>query len=86
MAASNATMDDTAQDADPIGQEVPIRRMMDGCLHDGPIDAQLPPLGHLRLACQFHHPIVEGVQRLGPNGLSPALQGAEIGQCLEVHA
>ncbi len=79
-----APSDGTAEDTDPVSEEGAVGGMVDGRLHRRPIDSQLPPLGHLGLSCQRHPPIIESVQRLGPDGVGPALQRAEIGHRLNV--
>jgi len=72
-----------------VAQDLPVRAVLSICgaadypntfgsQVRGENQAQLPPLGHLGLSCQFHHPIIERVERLGPDGVGPALQGAEI--------
>ena len=64
--------DDARQDSDTVGEEAAIGRVVDRRLHHGPIDAQLPALGDLRLPRQLHHSIVEGAQGLRLDGLSPS--------------
>lgn len=66
-----APLDDPSQDPDPVCHQPTLRRGVDRRLDHRPIDAQLPSRGDLRLSSQHDHPIVQGVESLGTDRLSP---------------
>jgi hypothetical protein len=70
---------------DTVDQQPAVGGMVDRGLHTGPVQAQFAPFGHLCLDGQFHHAIIEGMQRLGAQRVLPAHQGGLVRHTLEVH-
>jgi hypothetical protein len=55
-------------------------------LHGGGVDAELAAAGDLQAPRQLDDPVVELLERLGPDGVGPADQDGIVGDLLEIDA
>ncbi len=65
-------LDEAGEHAHTIDQQATVGGMMNGGLHASGIQSQLAAFGDLCLPGEFHHLVVEHVNRLGLQRLLPA--------------
>jgi len=75
-----------AEHAHAVAEGLAVGRIADIRLHDGPVDAQLPPARDPRGLRQRHDPVVERGDGARPDEVGPADEGGVVGHRLQVHA
>jgi len=70
----------------PIDEQAAVGRMVDRRLHHRPVDAQFAPPCDPYLCRQLDHAVIQGVQRVRPDGVCPAQQRGGVGHALKVDA